>query len=35
MQVANRDLYFNKIYKAVIVNADTFKNPANNNRIQI
>ena len=35
MQVANRDLYFNKIYKAVIVNDDTSMDPSNNNRVQI
>lgn len=35
MQVANRDLYFNKIYKAVIVNDDTSMDPTNNNRVQI
>ena len=35
MQVANKDLYYNVIYKAIVVNDDTSMDPSGNNRVQI
>ena len=35
MEVSNRNVYYNCIYQAVVVNADTSQDPTNSNRIQI